>query len=106
VEVHINVNARHRLPRGLSVALLPRLQGDSRRLLGMLRSDDDELPLAPQASLMQLDALVDRFAPRAYPLSSLAKASPQRFRRGSTCFGSGNPQHMTHQTSLMYCPAA
>jgi signal transduction histidine kinase len=49
---------------------------EMRRLLGMLRRDDDELPLAPQPSLTELDALVDDVRLAGLPVEVVREGEP------------------------------
>jgi signal transduction histidine kinase len=55
---------------------------EMRRLLGMLRSDDDELPLAPQASLAQLDALVEQVRAAGLPVEVVREGDPRMLPPG------------------------
>jgi signal transduction histidine kinase len=49
---------------------------EMRRLLGMLRRGDDELPLAPQPSLAQLDALVAQVRAAGLPVEIVREGEP------------------------------
>jgi signal transduction histidine kinase len=49
---------------------------EMRRLLGMLRRDDDELPLAPQPSLSQLDALAEQVRAAGLPVELVCEGEP------------------------------
>jgi signal transduction histidine kinase len=49
---------------------------EMRRLLGMLRTTDDELALAPQPSLSQVDALVERVRSSGLPVEVAVEGQP------------------------------
>ena len=56
-----------------------------RRLLGVLRREDEDIALAPQPSLAHVGSLVRRFIDRAGCRSScVSRASRARCRRAST----------------------
>jgi signal transduction histidine kinase len=56
--------------------------GEMRRLLGMLRQDDEELALAPQPSMQHLDALVERVRAAGLPVELSVEGEPPELSPG------------------------
>jgi signal transduction histidine kinase len=56
--------------------------GEMRRLLGILRQDDDQLALAPQPSLAHLDALVDQVRAAGLPVELRVEGEPAELPPG------------------------
>ena len=61
-----------------------------RRLLGMLREDDDELALAPQPSLGRIEDLVGSLRSAGLPIELRIEGEPVGCRPASTCRRSGS----------------